>query len=82
MGLWYFINFFPYKVDEEGAEAATACVIEDEDECDTSGEPVSFIVDHPFFFCITSLQEGSSIRLPVLAGHCVLPTAKNRDALN
>ncbi len=79
--IWPLYSFY-LKVDEEGAEAAAATVVQFNKECDLGGPPppppIPFVVDHPFFFCILSPQPESNLRLPMFAGHCLLPVAKNR----
>ncbi len=69
------------KVDEEGAEAVAVTVVEIHKCCEDVGPPpppppIPFIVNRPFFFCILITQPESSLRLPVFAGHCLLPVAK------
>ncbi len=75
---------FVLQVDEEGAEAAAVTVVEMCQQCGIIGPPppppIPFVVDHPFFFCILSPQPESSLRLPVFAGHCLLPVAKDNRA--
>ncbi len=76
-----FLYSFFLKVDEEGAEAAAFTVVQLVDECAMCDPPppITFLVDHPFFFCILSLQPESRLRLPVFTGHCLLPVAKNQS---
>ncbi len=66
----------------EGAEAVAATLVTLHMKSAVIGPPppppIPFVVDHPFFFCILSPQPESHLRLPVFAGHCLLPVAKNR----
>ncbi len=79
--IWPLYFFFFLKVDEEGAEAAAATIVQFNKECDLGGPPppppIPVVVAHPFFFCILSPQPESKLRLPVFAGHCLLPVGKN-----
>ncbi len=80
--IYLSLNIFIPKVDEEGAEAVAVTVVEIHKCCEDVGPlpppPISFVVDRPFFFCILSPQPESNLRLPVFAGHCLLPVAKIR----
>ncbi|VDO02846.1 unnamed protein product [Rodentolepis nana] len=57
------------EVDEEGAEAAAATAVKMMRKCAIL--PKMFLIDHPFFFFITS-QTG----LPVFMGHILEPKTK------
>ncbi len=75
--------FWKKQVDEKGAEAVAVTAVYRITTCALITAkpevPIKFVVDHPFFFCILSPQENTTLRLPVFAGHCTLPVAKNRS---